>query len=132
MAVKVNVDLQISCLVLVDNRLLSCVNSRLPLRIRVQVKPIQVVVVCVQPEVPPRHSIRIKQWYNLELIFFEQEGSLLRFRKQKLKYAIEHMGCTHFARVHSSREEYGWFFIFNSSLLTEQLLLGRPVFDLRK
>lgn len=59
MPMKVKVDVELSVSVLLHKGLFSRIDGRLPLRVWVQVEPIQVVVVGVEAEVASRNSIRV-------------------------------------------------------------------------
>ena len=70
--VEIDVDLKFPHQMLLKHRLLRLKHCWLLLRTRIQVKPIQIMVMCVQAVVAPSNSIRINQRYNLENILLQQ------------------------------------------------------------
>ena len=69
--VEVNVELEISILVLLYYCFFGLVNRRLLMRTRIQVESIQVVVVRVQPVIASSNAVRVQQWNYFELVLFE-------------------------------------------------------------
>lgn len=71
MTVEVNVELEITILVLLYDSFFGLVNRRLLMRTRIQVESIQVVVVRVQPVIASSNAVRVQQWNYFELVLFE-------------------------------------------------------------
>lgn len=70
MSVQVNVYFKVAVFLLLDDSLLCLVDSWLLMRRGIQVKPIQIVVVCIKSVVSSRDTIRIEKRYDLKLELF--------------------------------------------------------------
>ena len=85
---QINIDLQISKFLLLHYGSLGYVNSRLLFWARVQVKSVQVMIVCIQSVIPTSHTIWVQKRNDLELVFFEQQPGLLSFLHQKVNDTV--------------------------------------------
>lgn len=90
-SVQIDVELQVAEPVLRDYGLLDLVDGGLLVGARVQVEPVEIVVVCVQAVVPAGHAVRIDQRYNLDDVVLENDTGLLTFRQDEVHYPIENM-----------------------------------------
>ena len=70
MSVQVNVYFKVAVFMLLDDSLLCLVVSWLLMRRGIQVKTIQIVVVCIKSVVSSRDTIRIEKRYDLKLELF--------------------------------------------------------------
>lgn len=132
MAVQVNVDLQVAVLVLLHDCSLRLVDRGLLMRAGIEVEPIQVVVVGVQPVVASSHAIWVQQGYDLELVLLKQNGGLLGLGKQEVDEAVEDVRALHLARVDSSRQENSGLVELVAALGGEYLGLLRAFPELRE
>ena len=89
--VQVNVQFQVAQLVLGNDGLLHLENSRLLVRARVQIEPVQIVIMRVQPVVPSRNSVRIDQGYYFYHVVLKDNTCLLCLRKDKVYNSIQDM-----------------------------------------
>lgn len=96
---QINVDVQVPIIMLLNQGLLSGIYRGLKFGVRIQVEPIEVVVVGIESEVPTRYTVWVQQGHYFEDIVLKEQPTLLTVRKEKIDDAIQNKGGLHFARV---------------------------------
>ena len=92
MSMKVNVHLEVTKFVLLDDCCFGSVDRWLELLAWVKVEPIQIMIMCIESIIASRNSVGVEQWNNLELIIISDNPSLFSaFGKDEVENSVEDM-----------------------------------------
>ena len=128
MGMQININLELSVLMLLEDGLLNSPNSRLFVRGRVDIVPIEILSQGVQPEVPTVHPVWVEHGHHFEDKLVSEDLTLLTlFVREHAPDAVENEAGWSFTWMDSAGEKYRRLvkFVWSFVLLIRRRILRK-------